>query len=100
MPCERIHGRDGSVIIVCSRTHRPRPKVCSGCGRRTAELLCDWPNPRKKSGTCDAPLCQDCTFRPPGVVRAPFPGEFVDETYDLCPKHAEMWRQANEANPK
>ena len=100
MVCERIHGRDGSVIIVCSRgIRKPKPKVCSGCGRPMAELLCDWPNKRKKSRTCDAPVCEDCTFRPPGVVRAPFPGELVGDTLDLCPEHARQWREENVDGP-
>lgn len=54
--------------IVCGKTERCK------CGKR-ATRLCDFKVPAKKSGTCDAPLCEDCAI-------VPAPGK------DLCPKHA------------
>lgn len=93
MPCTRMRGRNGEVIFVCSRGPSPRKK-CVKCGR-PADLLCDWPAPRKKSGTCDAPLCERCTFRPEKVQRPPLAGEPIDDTYDLCPKHAEAYKAAD-----
>lgn len=44
------------------------------CVRR-ATRLCDWKVPTKKSGTCDAPLCERCAI-------VPAPGK------DLCQAHA------------
>lgn len=32
---------------------------CRFC-RRCAEFECDWPNPKRKSGTCDRKLCRFC----------------------------------------
>ena len=61
--------------IVCGPTRRCK------CGRR-ATLLCDWKVPSRKSGTCDAPICDRCTTSP-----AP--------DKDLCPAHAiafEAWK--------
>lgn len=67
MTCE--HVRIGGVAaIVCGPTERCR------CGRR-ATRLCDWKVPAKKSGTCDAPLCERCAV-------VPAPGK------DLCARHA------------
>jgi hypothetical protein len=63
------HVRVGGIdAIVCGPTQRCK------CGRR-ATRLCDWKIPGKKSGTCDAPLCDICA-----IVPAP--------EKDLCPKHA------------
>lgn len=68
MTCERVN-IGGNVGIVCG-LKRPKCK----CGR-AATLECDWKVPTKKSGTCDAPICERCTTRP-----AP--------NKDLCAKHA------------
>lgn len=64
-------GRLGTAIV-CSRAERPRK--CKACGEKTADLLCDFPRPRKRSGTCDANLCERCA-----VV--------VGDDRHHCPKH-------------
>lgn len=59
-----------------------RPKVCSACSDRRAGLLCDFPVPTNKSGTCDKPLCHRCaktvSTRDAGV------------TVDFCPDHPKL----------
>lgn len=69
MTCEHVTMPDGGTAIVCSSRKRQRCK----CGR-DAFLLCDWKVPGKRSGTCDAPICNVC-----GI--SPAPGK------DLCAKH-------------
>lgn len=87
MPCEVVRV-GSSVAIVCSRGPRKAPKRCIACGK-PATRECDrkvlkMRGPRggvlakPKEGTCDAPICDDCTF-------VPAPGK------DLCPDHAEKW---------
>lgn len=66
---------DGVRAIVCTSG---RAKRCR-CGR-VATRECDWKVPSRKSGTCDAPVCDRCTLSP-----AP--------DKDLCPEHAARWRQ-------
>ena len=74
MPCQSVTLPTGERAIVCTGWGAaPR----CGCGAR-APLLCDWKDPARKSGTCDAPICQRCTTSP-----AP--------DKDLCPKHAAEW---------
>ncbi|CAN5571359.1 hypothetical protein BH10PSE14_BH10PSE14_06120 [soil metagenome] len=73
MTCEHVTLPGGGRAIVCSQTRR-----CP-CGRRHT-LLCDWKVPGKKSGTCDAPLCEHCTTSP-----AP--------DKDLCAKHAQAYAE-------
>jgi hypothetical protein len=68
MTCDRVSLPGGVTAIVCSPTKRCK------CGRR-APLACDWKMPSRKSGTCDAPICDQHTF-------SPAPGK------DLCPTHA------------
>lgn len=41
---------------------------------------CDWKVPARKSGTCDAAICDRCTTKPA-------PGK------DLCRKHAIEWEK-------
>jgi len=65
MNCQHIGN-----AIVCGTRRRQRCK----CGR-PAGLLCDWKVDGKRSGTCDAPICDGCTTSP-----AP--------NKDLCPTHA------------
>lgn len=77
MTCERVSLQGGGTAIVCTGRRSQRCK----CGK-SATLLCDWKVPRKKSGTCDAPICALCTTKP-----AP--------DKDLCPKHGdefEKWK--------
>ena len=76
MTCHHV-SIGGQRAIVCTQTRRCK------CGNR-ATLECDWKVPGKKSGTCDAPLCPNCTTSP-----AP--------EKDLCAKHAaafEQWKAA------
>ena len=69
MTCERVVLPDGTAAIVCGSFPR---KYCA-CGRR-ATLECDWKVPERRSGTCDAPICSNCTL-------SPKPGK------DICPDH-------------
>lgn len=75
MTCERV-AVGGTVAIVCGVRGRKRRCPCG----HLATLECDWKRPTKKSGTCDAPLCERCTYRPA-------PGK------DLCPLHVEAFNQ-------
>lgn len=75
MPCTVTTLPGGQRAIVC--TARGRQKRC-GCGNPSTKL-CDWKVPSKKSGTCDAPLCERCTH-------VPAPDK------DLCPQHAAEWK--------
>lgn len=53
--CERIQLGDGTTAIICGVRGRKR-KLCR-CGR-VAVALCDWKVSERKSGTCDAPICE------------------------------------------
>jgi hypothetical protein len=78
MTCQRVNV-GGHVGIVCGVRGR---KLKCKCGR-PATLECDWKVPTRKSGTCDAPICERCTTRPT-------PGK------DLCARHAaefEGWKK-------
>lgn len=78
MTCTPVKLSGGGTAIVCG-PHQKR-KRCA-CGR-PADLLCDWKVPGRKSGTCDAPICDQCTTSPA-----------LDK--DLCPDHArelEEWK--------
>lgn len=82
MPCVVVRLPDGGSAIVCTVGRHQR---CS-CGAR-ATLLCDWKVPARRSGTCDAQICEGCSHKP-----AP--------EKDLCPTHAAEWkaRQAAKAD--
>ncbi len=84
MVCQVITLPDGVPAIVCGP--RGRADQRCGCGKR-ANLLCDW---KVGSGTCDTPICNDCTFSPA-----------INK--DLCPAHRHAYadwqaRQAARAN--
>jgi hypothetical protein len=79
MTCEHVRLPDGTGAIICGTRRRPK---CVQCGGR-ADLECDWKVPRRKSGTCDAPICSRCTTSP-----AP--------EKDLCPEHAAAWQRWKE----
>ena len=70
MPCQHVSLPGGGSAIVCGGTKRQR---CA-CGA-PATLLCDWKVQGNRSGTCDRPICGDCSISP-----AP--------EKDLCPEHA------------
>lgn len=75
--CEHVSLPGGGTAIVCSTTRRCK------CGR-PARRLCDWKVPARRSGTCDKPICSECSTSP-----AP--------EKDLCPDHArafEEWKAA------
>jgi len=83
MPCYHIGN-----AIVCTRGRAKPPARCA-CGK-PATRECDWRIKRfvgPRGGkltkprvvTCDAPICESCSHEPA-------PGK------DLCPKHAEKWR--------
>jgi hypothetical protein len=85
MVCERITLPSGGAAIVCSSRRRQRCR----CGR-PATRLCDWKVPTRRSGTCDAPVCSNCSTTP-----AP--------DKDLCPPHAEAfasWKARQVENSK
>jgi hypothetical protein len=85
MPCDFVRFRDGTTAWICSRQGRGRkPKPCCVCGRDSTRL-CDHPVPSRKSGTCDAPLCDDCTTVNTSVKHLSVD---VQDEFDLCPKHA------------
>jgi hypothetical protein len=87
MPCIRVGN-----AIVCTRG-RARPAPRCACGKeRTRE--CDYPVLKSRGkrggvlrkpvkGTCDEPMCDDCTFEPKQGV-------------DLCNRHAEKWAKLRE----
>lgn len=55
---EWIRMPDGTAGHVSYSGPRRRPK-CRHC-RRRADYECDFPDPSRESGTCDAPLCKFC----------------------------------------
>ena len=73
MICQHVSMPGGGSAIACSGGRRQRCK----CGAR-ATLLCDWRVERRKSGTCDAPICTRCATSPA-------------REKDLCPAHAEAF---------
>lgn len=90
MKCEHVPMPTGGFAIVCGRTVRRQRCQCGA----PATLFCDWilregEMPcRKRSKTCDAPLCSSCTFSP-----AP--------EKDLCPEHGrafEAWKASRRLN--
>lgn len=60
MPCNRVDLGGGYSAIVCSG--RPRAKPCAYC-RKPSTRLCDAPQEAPRTGTCDRPMCDGCTFR-------------------------------------
>lgn len=75
MACQRIQLPDGTSAIVCGTRRAAR---CA-CGR-PGTLLCDWKVKGRRSGTCDAPICNRC-------ATSPAPDK------DLCPQHARAWEE-------
>lgn len=72
MPCVPFTTPDGLRGIACLGK-RGRRK-CSACKTAWADLACDFPDDKKKSGTCDKPLCTKCAVH-------------VGEDLDHCPSH-------------
>lgn len=75
MTCHHVQLENGARAIICTSE---RKKRCVQCGK-PADLLCDWKVPSRRSGTCDKPICGNCTHSP-----AP--------DKDLCPDHAAEWK--------
>ena len=71
MPCNVTKLPNGFTAIVCSRGARHGKRYCK-CGTY-ATLVCDWPTPEKKSGTCDNAVCTGCARK--------------DGEKDYCPFH-------------
>lgn len=80
MPCVPFKSADGQTtgFMCTSRDRQPR---CA-CGKAGVRR-CDWKMTRRKSGTCDKPLCATCSTQP-----AP--------DKDLCPEHAAEWKARGE----
>lgn len=55
MPCVVVKLPNGGVAI-CKAAAAPR-KRCRWCDLWSV-ALCDFPDPKRKSGTCDAPMCE------------------------------------------
>lgn len=75
MTCHPVDFGNGARGFVC--TGRRSHKRCVQCGQ-PADRLCDWKVEDRRSGTCDAPICANCTSKPA-------------EGKDLCPQHATEW---------
>lgn len=58
MKCETVILPDGMTAIVCRS--KPRVRKCGSCHSAPGMLLCDWKDAKRKSGTCDAPICPKC----------------------------------------
>lgn len=82
MPCVTYRDTKGSALIMCSRSRRKNP-MCT-CGKPSTRQ-CDYPNPRKKSGTCDRNLCEGCAVQ---VATSLEVGGYTDSV-DHCPTHAQ-----------
>jgi len=84
MRCATVSIGDGMTAIVCGQFD---VKQCSGC-HRPATLLCDFKvSEGDPPRTCDAPLCDVCSFHPA-------PGK------DICGPHsaaARAWLQRQAA---
>lgn len=75
MGCHHVSLPNGTGAIICDRT---KPKRCE-CGQR-ATRLCDWKVTNKRSGTCDRPLCANCSTEPA-------------KHKDLCRDHAAAFKR-------
>jgi hypothetical protein len=103
MTCEKVRMRDGSSGVVCIRGARARKTPCFVCGA-LATHECDFPSPKRKSGTCDRPLCDVHAIKqaiemPPMVdLSASLPSigsvrsGLVADSIDFCPEHDELAR--------
>lgn len=77
MACYRVRLPEGGFALV--RITGKRVNCCVKCGC-IATRECDWKVKGKRSGTCDAHLCDVCTVEP-------------EQGKDLCPEHAKAWEQ-------
>jgi hypothetical protein len=80
--CEHVKFANGDSAIICGlRSFR---KFCA-CGR-SADFLCDWKIPAKKSGTCDKPICSH-------HAQQVAPGKH------LCPEHQARYDEWKRRHP-
>lgn len=107
MGCEHIALPDGGGAIVCRVRARRSQRVCSACGRKGAEILCDWTLPeRSKKGKLapGAPPAQLGIFAalepapapavPTPATVAPPPPEPKTCDRPLCRRCATAWGAA------
>lgn len=80
--CERVKFENGGVAMICGV--RSSRKFCK-CGRE-AVALCDWKIRKKKSGTCDEPICDLHAKR-------------VGRGKHLCPEHQLRYAAWKARNP-
>lgn len=94
MKCTSVLLPQGVRAIVCTSGRRVgRRRNCSVCGAYVPvsdQRLCDWKlAPVKELGrkpvTCDTLMCPKCSF-------VPAPDK------DLCPTHADIWKNRLENN--
>ncbi len=71
MVCRTVKIGD-TAAIVCGRGAPKR--WCHVCRQRRGTLQCDFPNPKRKSGTCDKYLCARCAVQ-------------IGPNQDYCPNH-------------
>lgn len=88
MTCETVRYRDGRVVHFCMRG--TRTKKCRFCDN-SGEFECDAPNPRKKSGHCDALMCSGCRTK----IGDQELGDEID-TIDYCPECVEKTTETRE----
>lgn len=86
-PCYEVSVPGVGFAIACARGPRRKSKPCSVCQKRTGTRLCDGKVGAGK--TCDAPLCDACTFQvaPPHQKTLIGPTQSPADPRDYCPKH-------------
>ena len=80
--CLKMQMPDGTVGIICGVRHKRQ--FCA-CGRESS-LLCDWKVKGKKSGTCDAPICEQHALE-------------AGPDKHLCPQHQRAWADWQKRHP-
>jgi hypothetical protein len=94
MPCDPIRTSSGVTGIVCSgRGRKPPVRFCSICNVRRGTLECDGKKPKRKSGTCDRLMCNQCSRRGSDQVLVhSSEGRHRDviDTSDYCP---DCWKE-------
>jgi hypothetical protein len=73
VPFITTDGQGGGYITM----DRPRRRRCRTCDAIGAELSCDFPTPKAKKKTCDAPICEGCARE-------------VGPNLHHCPRHREQ----------
>lgn len=112
MACERTRTRDPNGVesewFICTNERTPKLPPCFVCGE-PAGFLCDFPDRRHRSGTCDRDLCNTCrrtqaTKRLTPLDWSPWEGRVtpdglkhlskarIVDDIDFCPEHDEATR--------